>query len=107
LVERDPDGTKAAILAAAEDIFAKCGFDATSMKAIGDAGVSRSTPSYFLGDKAGLYDAVLNEVIERARIAMLEAALGMGPRDSQQFLGGWWWSDGGVSGELWSSPRSS
>jgi TetR/AcrR family transcriptional regulator len=80
LVERDPQATRAAILAAAEDIFAKCGFDATSMKAIGDAaGVSRSTPSYFFGDKSGLYDAVLARVIERARIAMLEAYKDTGP----------------------------
>jgi AcrR family transcriptional regulator len=80
VVERDPDGTKAAILAAAEDVFAKCGFDAASMKAIGDAaGVSRSTPSYFFGDKSGLYDAVLAQVIERARFAMLEAYEHTGP----------------------------
>jgi AcrR family transcriptional regulator len=80
LVERDPDGTKAAILAAAEDVFAKCGFDATSIKAVGDAaGVSRSTPSYFFGDKSGLYDAVLARVIERARVAMLEAYEHTGP----------------------------
>lgn len=80
MVERDPEGTRAAILAAAEDEFARCGFDATSMKAIGDAaGVSRSTPSYFFGDKSGLYDAVLAQVIERARIAMLEAYAHTGP----------------------------
>jgi AcrR family transcriptional regulator len=80
VVERDPDGTRAAILAAAEDVFARCGFDATSMKAIGDAaGVSRSTPSYFFGDKSGLYDAVLAQVIERARIAMLDAYQHTGP----------------------------
>jgi AcrR family transcriptional regulator len=79
-VERDPEGTRTAILAAAENIFAKCGFDATSMKAIGDAaGVSRSTPSYFFGDKSGLYDAVLAQVIERARVAMLEAYGHTGP----------------------------
>jgi TetR/AcrR family transcriptional regulator len=72
--DRDVDGTKAAILAAAEAVFAECGFDLTSLKAIGDAaGVSRSTPTYFFGNKSQLYDAVLARVIERASGVMLDA----------------------------------
>jgi AcrR family transcriptional regulator len=70
---RDPEGSKEAILAAAELTFAECGFQTTSMKAVGDAaGVSRATPAYFFGSKTGLYDAVLARVVERARTAMLE-----------------------------------
>ena len=71
---RDADRTRETILAAAEDVFATCGFDATTMKSIGDAaGLSRSTAAYFFGSKNDLYDAVLARVIERARTAMLGA----------------------------------
>jgi TetR/AcrR family transcriptional regulator len=73
-VERDSERTKEAILAAAEGVFANCGFDASTMKAIGDAaGLSRGTAAYFFGSKNQLYDAVLARVIERARTAMLGA----------------------------------
>jgi TetR/AcrR family transcriptional regulator len=73
-VERDADRTREAILAAAEDVFAKRGFDATTMKAIGDtAGLSRGAAAYFFGSKNELYDAVLARVIERARKAMVGA----------------------------------
>jgi TetR/AcrR family transcriptional regulator len=73
-MERDADRTREAILAAAEAVFADCGFDATTMKAIGDAaGLSRGTAAYFFGSKNQLYDAVLARVIERARTAMLGA----------------------------------
>jgi AcrR family transcriptional regulator len=73
-MERDADRTREAILAAAEGVFADCGFDATTMKAIGDAaGLSRGTAAYFFGSKNQLYDAVLARVIERARTAMLGA----------------------------------
>ena len=71
--ERDPDRTREAILAAAEEQFAKCGFDATTMQMIGDAaGLSRSTAAYFFGNKNDLYSAVLARVIQRARDAMLD-----------------------------------
>jgi AcrR family transcriptional regulator len=73
-VERDSERTREAILAAAEGVFANCGFDASTMKAIGDAaGLSRGTAAYFFGSKNQLYDAVLARVIERARTAMLGA----------------------------------
>ena len=72
--ERDSDRTREAILAAAEEQFAKCGFDATTMQMIGDAaGLSRSTAAYFFGSKNDLYGAVLARVIQRARDAMLDA----------------------------------
>src|SRR5688500_2160409 len=72
-MERDADRTREAILAAAEELFARHGFDATTMKAIGEAaGLSRGTAAYFFGNKNDLYDAVLARVIERARTAMLE-----------------------------------
>ena len=72
--ERGSDRTREAILAAAEEQFAKCGFDATTMQMIGDAaGLSRSTAAYFFGNKNDLYGAVLARVIQRARDAMLDA----------------------------------
>lgn len=71
---RDPERTREAILAAAEDSFARLGFDATSLEHLGEAaGVARSTPAYFFGSKAALYDAVLARVIARAQETMARA----------------------------------
>jgi TetR/AcrR family transcriptional regulator len=71
---RDPERTREAILAAAEDFFARLGFEGTSLHQIGEAaGVARSTPAYFFGSKAALYDAVLARVIARARETMARA----------------------------------
>jgi AcrR family transcriptional regulator len=71
---RDAQRSRAAILDAAEELFARDGFDATSLADIGDAaGVSRGTPSYFFGSKEELYMAVL-ERLYAARNAALEPA---------------------------------
>jgi TetR/AcrR family transcriptional regulator len=71
---RDPERTREAILAAAEDLFARRGFAGTSLQQIGEtAGVARSTPAYFFGNKAALYDAVLIRVIARAQETMARA----------------------------------
>jgi TetR/AcrR family transcriptional regulator len=71
---RDPERTREAILAAAEESFARRGFEGTSLQQIGEAaGVARSTPAYFFGRKAALYDAVLARVIARARGTMARA----------------------------------
>jgi TetR/AcrR family transcriptional regulator len=73
-LERDAERTREGILAAAEEAFARKGFDAATMKDIGDAaGLSRSTAAYFFGNKNDLYDAVLARVIARARKAMVGA----------------------------------
>ena len=73
-MERDADRTRQSILDAAEDAFARQGFDGTSLQEIGGtAGVSRSTPAYFFGNKNDLYEAVLARVVERAQTAMLGA----------------------------------
>jgi TetR/AcrR family transcriptional regulator len=73
-VDRDADRTRETILDAAEGVFAQYGFDASTMRAIGDAaGLSRGAAAYFFGSKSELYDAVLARVIERAREAMLGA----------------------------------
>lgn len=71
---RDAERTRDAILAAAEDCFARLGFDGTSLHLIGEAaGVARSTPAYFFGSKEALYDAVLERTVARGREAMARA----------------------------------
>lgn len=76
---RNPERTKSAILEAAENLFAREGFERTSLHEIAAAaGVGRSTPAYFFKTKQQLYDTVLERVLERGRAAMrpaYEAAL--------------------------------
>lgn len=65
---RDPESTKAAVLGAAEALFARRGYDAVSLQEIGEeAGVSRGTPSYFFGSKKGLYQAVVERMADDVR----------------------------------------
>jgi TetR/AcrR family transcriptional regulator len=69
--ERNPDRSRAAILDAAESLFAEKGYDATSLHDVGTmAGVSRGTPGYFFGSKADLYRAVLDRMFAEVRDAV-------------------------------------
>jgi AcrR family transcriptional regulator len=69
--ERNPARTRAAILDAAEKLFARKGFEATSLNEVGAAaGVSRGTPGYFFGSKAELYQAVLDRTFAEVREAV-------------------------------------
>jgi TetR/AcrR family transcriptional regulator len=69
--ERNPDRSRAAILDAAETLFAEKGYDATSLHDVGTrAGVSRGTPGYFFGSKADLYRAVLDRMFAEVREAV-------------------------------------
>jgi AcrR family transcriptional regulator len=69
--ERNPARTRAAILDAAEKLFARKGFEATSLNEVGTAaGVSRGTPGYFFGSKADLYQAVLDRSFAEVREAV-------------------------------------
>jgi TetR/AcrR family transcriptional regulator len=71
---RDAGRTREAILAAAEDHFARLGFDGTSLHEIAEAaGVARSTPAYFFGSKMALYEAVLERAVARGQEAMARA----------------------------------
>jgi TetR/AcrR family transcriptional regulator len=71
---RDAERTKEAILAAAEDRFARLGFEGTTLQQIADAaGVARSTPAYFFGSKEALYDTVLARAVARGQEAMARA----------------------------------
>ncbi len=57
---RDPERSRAAILDAAESLFATQGYRDTSLADVGArARVSRGTPGYFFGSKEGLHRAVL------------------------------------------------
>jgi TetR/AcrR family transcriptional regulator len=61
--QRDADRSRAAILDAAEALFAEHGFETVTMAQVGAAaGVSRGTPGYFFGTKEALYRVV----VERA-----------------------------------------
>jgi len=71
---RDAERTREAILAAAEDYFARLGFEGASLNQIAEAAdVARSTPAYFFGSKEALYDAVLERAIARGQQAMARA----------------------------------
>ena len=69
--ERNAPRSRAAILEAAERLFAEHGYDATSLNQVGAAaGVSRGTPGYFFGSKAELYRAVLDRAFAEVREAV-------------------------------------
>ncbi len=69
--ERNADCSRAAILDAAERLFAERGYDAASLTDVGAAaGVSRGTPGYFFGSKAELYRAVLDRAFSQVREAV-------------------------------------
>ena len=62
---RDPVRSREAILEAAEKLFARQGYEQTSLQEIGqEAGVSRGTPGYFFGSKKQLYGEVLDRLFE-------------------------------------------
>jgi AcrR family transcriptional regulator len=68
---RDAERSRAAILDAAESLFAAQGYDATSLTQVGAAaGVSRGTPGYFFGSKSELYQAVLDRCFAEVREAV-------------------------------------
>jgi AcrR family transcriptional regulator len=57
---RDAERSRAAILVAAERLFAERGYEGTSLSDIGAAaGLSRGSPSYLFGSKERLYEQVL------------------------------------------------
>jgi AcrR family transcriptional regulator len=71
---RNAERSQAAILTAAERLFAEHGFEGTSLGDIGAAaGLSRGTPSYFFGSKRGLYVAVLERIFAERQATTAEA----------------------------------
>jgi TetR/AcrR family transcriptional regulator len=66
--------TRAAVLDAAERLFAARGYRGSSLEEIGrDAGLSRGTPGYFFGSKQRLHIAVLDRILVRAQDALAPA----------------------------------
>jgi TetR/AcrR family transcriptional regulator len=62
---RDPEGTRAAVLDAAERLFAERGFAATSMRDVSEAsGVSHPLIHHHFGSKEGLYAAVKRRLMD-------------------------------------------
>jgi len=65
--QRDPERTKTQILDAAAELFAKQGFDKTSMQQVAKAAtVARGTPHYFFESKEGLFKACFERESEKA-----------------------------------------
>lgn len=63
---RDAERSRRALLDAAEAVFAEKGYQAATMREIGErAGLSRGAPGYFFGSKAQLYRAVLERSFGR------------------------------------------
>src|SRR6516225_1134564 len=70
--------TRAAILAAAERLFARRGYAATRLEDVADSvGVKRAALFYHFRDKQALYDAVIEEAF-REVVARVEASLAAG-----------------------------
>ena len=69
--------TRAAILAAAEEVFAKAGLDGARIDAIAAAaGVNKALLYYYFKSKDGLYEAVIDDQFRefnRQALAVLEA----------------------------------
>lgn len=69
---REPDSTKARILAAAEAVFAERGFDGASTREIaGRAGVNISSLHYHWDSKETLYVAVFQAIVARIEAHLL------------------------------------
>ena len=67
--QRDADRSRAAILDAAESLFAEHGYDAVTMAQVGAAaGVSRGTPGYFFGSKEALHQVVVGRAAATMRM---------------------------------------
>ena len=88
--QRDADRSRAAILDAAETLFADHGFDAVTLAQVGAAaGVSRGTPGYFFGTKEALYRVVIERAAATFRILAetLRARDARGTREPAARLG--------------------
>jgi TetR/AcrR family transcriptional regulator len=71
--------TRAAILTAAERLFAERGFDATRLEDVAAAvGIRRASIVYHFRDKPELYDAVLADVLGALHARLAAALLGEG-----------------------------
>ncbi len=82
---RNPERTKAAILAAATRSFAEDGFGGARVNDIAErAGINKRMLYHYFGDKQGLYLAVLEEAYAGIRSA--EAELHLADRDPEEAM---------------------
>lgn len=71
--QRDADQSRALIMDAAEEAFARSGYEGTTFSEICEAaGVSRGLPSYFFGNKESLYRAVVGRAADRLRACTID-----------------------------------
>lgn len=76
----DPEGKRAAILAAAQDLFATQGYERTIIAAVAErAGVAVGSVPRIFGDKAGLLHAAQAMLEERFIVAMTSGWRSPGP----------------------------
>ena len=73
--KRDADATKAAFVRAGEKVFSERGFAAATLDLLAaEAGANKALISYYFGSKEGLYDAVIevivNDVVTRVTSAL-------------------------------------
>ena len=62
---RNAEATKAALLAAGARAFAEHGFSGATLDSVADeANVNKAMVAYYFGDKAGLFQAILEEAVE-------------------------------------------
>jgi TetR/AcrR family transcriptional regulator len=75
----DAEGTREAILNAAEEVFAEHGFDGARIDAIAAAaGYNKSLIFQYFGDKLGLYAAVVRRADEQTRVLQNRAFMELG-----------------------------
>jgi TetR/AcrR family transcriptional regulator len=75
--------TRAAILEAAERLFAERGFASTRLEDVAEAvGIRRASIVYYFRDKSELYDAVLADVLGALRARLEPVLLGAAPSAS-------------------------
>lgn len=85
--QRDAERSKVFILEAAATLFARSGFNGTSVQQIATAaGVARGTPNYFFDSKEKLYKAVLERECESAHLVVPNAFATAGPNASPENL---------------------
>ena len=85
--QRDGDRSRGAILAAAEDLFSRVGYEGVSLADVAElAGVSRGLPSYFFADKLTLYRTVMERAAAQNRCAVLDVLRSMKSNQPVQIL---------------------
>ncbi len=81
MTPRDPGPTRAAVVAAAEELLESGGPSAVTLRAVGEAaGVSRTAPYRHFEDKADLMQALAARTLETLAARIRTAAAADGPR---------------------------